>query len=157
MNLSALPALLRTLMDAPQDWMEDGHEVNGELTLRSNGTTLGPGRKKGTWSPMEATSTGPLIVEATIGGVEHTIRYDVPTEKGGFITGIVLEPAREPKSRCRAQKEYVPTERGANGAGGTSDGDREVGRFTSPRTRTSPRSACARSRRSTTSPAISCR
>lgn len=124
MNLSALPAPLRTLVDAPQDWMEDGQEVNGELTLRSDGTTLGPGRKKGTWSPMEDAST--IIVEATIGGVEHTIRYDVPTEKGGFITGIVLEPAREPKSRCRAQKEYVPPERGANGAGGTSDGDPEV-------------------------------
>ena len=114
MNLSALPAPLRTLVDAPQDWMEDGQEVNGELTLRSDGTTLGPGRKKGTWSPYS--STGPLIVEATIGGVEHTIRYDVPTEKAGFITGIVLEPAREPYSRCRAQKEYVPPERGANGA-----------------------------------------
>ena len=47
MNLSALPAPLRTLVDAPQDWMEDGQEVNGELTLRSDGTTLGPGRKKG--------------------------------------------------------------------------------------------------------------
>ena len=102
MNLSALPAPLRTLVDAPQDWMEDGQEVNGELTLRSDGTTLGPGRKKGTWSPMEDASW--IGIEATIGGVEHTIRYDVPTEKGGFITGIVLEPAMSDAERAALQR-----------------------------------------------------
>ena len=71
---------------------------------------------------MEDAST--IIVEATIGGVEHTIRYDVPTEKGGFITGIVLEP-REPVEMPRAEK-VRPSGRGANGAGGTSDEDPEV-------------------------------
>ena len=90
MDLSSLPAPLRTLLDAPQDWMEDGEKVSGELILRSDGTCIGAGGKKGKWSFPNAV-TGALIVEATIGGVDHTIRYDVPDQKkGGRLTGVVL-------------------------------------------------------------------
>ena len=63
MDLSSLPAPLRTLLDAPQDWMEDGEKVSGELILRSDGTCIGAGRKKGAWSFPNAV-TGALIVEA---------------------------------------------------------------------------------------------
>ena len=109
MDLSSLPAPLRTLLDAPQDWMEDGEKVSGELILRSDGTCIGAGRKKGAWSfPNAVTEEGALIVEATIGGVDHTIRYDVPDQKtGGRLTGVVLEPEREPRPRCRARIRFV--------------------------------------------------
>ena len=63
------PRAAAHVVDAPQDWMEDGQEVNGELTLRSDGTTLGPGRKKGTWTrthpPGRSSSRRRLAVSNT--------------------------------------------------------------------------------------------
>jgi hypothetical protein len=123
MDLSSLPAPLRTLLDAPQDWMEDGEKVSGELILRSDGTCIGAGGKKGKWSFPNAVTEKVPSSSRRQSAVSITRSATTCRTRRRAVASRAwcLEPEREPRPRCRARKDYVALSSGSFKLGADAD------------------------------------